>query len=267
MEPVSADIKYYEKSRQGHVSYVVEVGFRGAMWHLQRRFNDFAALHQDLRRHFPAAHIPDLPPKRFFGRFDPQFLNERSAHLHQFLQEVLATVPVVESQALVDFLEVPGNVAWERPMGAGGVGEFDRSGKEAVEQERLVALVEETAKALIDVSRTGVEPLEESEVMARREKLLRACDGFRAHAAHLRGFFKPHLPCPSDSVAGAGVDGLLEALSRPPSVPAEEQRAVMERCSLLVMDYLREAGKVKPAGAEDGILCFMQGGAKGTESG
>jgi hypothetical protein len=35
-------------------------------------------------------------------------LNERSRHLHQFLQDVLAVVPVVDSQALVDFLEVPG---------------------------------------------------------------------------------------------------------------------------------------------------------------
>jgi hypothetical protein len=40
------------------------------------------------------------------------------------------------------------------------------------------------------------------ETAARREKLLRACDGFRAHAGHLRGFFKPHLPCPSDRLVG-----------------------------------------------------------------
>jgi hypothetical protein len=43
---------------------------------------------------------------------------------------------------------------------------------------------------------------------------------------------------------------------------------LLERCSLQVMDYLREVAKIKPEGIEgaDGdLVCFMQGGARGAE--
>jgi PX domain len=53
---------------QGHISYVVEVSFRGANWQIEKRFNEFMNLNQQLRRQHPHANLGSVPQKRFFGR-------------------------------------------------------------------------------------------------------------------------------------------------------------------------------------------------------
>ncbi|CAM9295586.1 unnamed protein product, partial [Chrysoparadoxa australica] len=168
--------------------------------------------------------LRELPPKRFWGRFDPNFLEERMHDLQTYLDDTLIKVPVTESQAIVDFLEIPSHVPWE--LRARNLSE---EGGRRVELEggRLAALVEETAKALIDVSRVGLEPQDDEFIASQRYKLLKACDGFRAHEKHLRGFFQQNLPKEASSVKT--VDGLVDSLQSRPAVALIEQRQLLER--------------------------------------
>ncbi|CAM9352288.1 unnamed protein product [Phaeothamnion confervicola] len=262
MEPCSAEIKYYDKAPQNSfVVYVIEVTFRGVSWLVEKRFSDFSVLQQRLGKEFPKMRVLQLPPKRFFGRFDPGFLAQRSGDLQHYLNCTLALVPVSDSRGLADFLEVAQHVNWEPQRGLHGAHDDDLAGQEAHEQERLGGLVEEMARALIDVSRVGVEPPEPGAVEAQREKLLRACDGFRVHASHFRAHFRPSVPA-GDAEATATPEMLLETLSRAPRPPAEEQQRLLDRWGIAVTDHLRGASKVEsPAGPNTDLVCHMQGGS------
>ena len=61
-------IYYALRNAQGHVVYTLEVSFRGAVWQLRKRFNDFLNMNQQLKRELPRADVGQLPERRFFGR-------------------------------------------------------------------------------------------------------------------------------------------------------------------------------------------------------
>lgn len=179
------------------------------------------------------------------------------------LDEIVSSVSVTESAALAEFLDVGAHVPWEYGgVGGAGGGEEEHTRQELVEQERLAALEAETAEVLIDVSRMGTQvPAERGELMAQREKMLRACDGFRSHAGHLKAHFKPSLPLSLESGGNAGNDseGVLESMVRGPSIPVDVQRAVLDRMAMAAMDHLRGLGKVELGQDEpdNDLICHL----------
>jgi PX domain/RhoGAP domain len=69
-----------------------------------RRFSDFVDLHDALTSEFPKSKLPSLPPKRFFGRFDDTFVQERRASLQAMLNMLMNDCTFKHSPSLTRFL-------------------------------------------------------------------------------------------------------------------------------------------------------------------
>uniref|UniRef100_A0A7S2Y112 PX domain-containing protein n=1 Tax=Fibrocapsa japonica TaxID=94617 RepID=A0A7S2Y112_9STRA len=248
----TADVRGYEKSDKGHVIYAIEVGFASHKWLVFRRFKEVCDLHHTITKEEGWQPPKDLepPPKRFWGslglsafrRFDPEFLAERAEQLGAYLARLVGALSLGESQALRTFLEVENHVDWDFSTAngfAGGSAEI----REMAEQDRLALLVDETARALIDVSRSGVEAVEAADALLQRQRLLLATDGFRAQSAELHKFFQPTLPTPSTQTSGA--DAVVDTLNRAARVNAAVQQALLERVGMAVADRLRDSTATK----------------------
>ncbi len=222
------------------------------MWHIQRRFSEFARLHERLLREsqlsalnlsnskrFSKPVVPDLPPRRWFGRFEEIFLNERFIALRGFMEGVLVFINIAGSPALSEFLDILAHVPnWDSSGPYGDSEQDDR--EETSKMNRLVALEEEFAKALIDVSRTGTEPILRAEALLQRAKLLRACDYFKAHAPHLKLYFRDEEP----HAVSHDETSVVEALSLPPSDLLDVQGcSALDQCMMVTLDHLHSMGK------------------------
>eukprot|EP00002_Diphylleia_rotans_P009251 TRINITY_DN1932_c0_g1_i6.p1 TRINITY_DN1932_c0_g1~~TRINITY_DN1932_c0_g1_i6.p1 ORF type:complete len:570 (+),score=104.47 TRINITY_DN1932_c0_g1_i6:120-1829(+) len=53
-----------------------------------KRFSDFQAFHEMAVVNFPKISLPTLPPKKLFGRFDHEFVEERRTQLEHYIQEL-----------------------------------------------------------------------------------------------------------------------------------------------------------------------------------
>ena len=89
-------------------------------WFVFRRFTDFVRLREKLALEFPERIIPQLPDKKWFNKFDHNFLVKRQKHLQQFIDELLqvrstATKTMTTSATMSTSLNVNG-----RDGGGGG---------------------------------------------------------------------------------------------------------------------------------------------------
>eukprot|EP01041_Mallomonas_annulata_P007176 gene7176-14619_t len=97
----------------GHVSYKVNTltnnpRFSAKEIIVDRRFNDFLWLHDQLCSNFPGSIIPPLPEKQGVGRFlleSPEFVEIRRNALEVFLNRVIAKPEILYSEELKAFLE------------------------------------------------------------------------------------------------------------------------------------------------------------------
>ncbi|CAM9849611.1 unnamed protein product [Pylaiella littoralis] len=190
---VTARITHWLKRAEGFVVYNIDVSFHGSVWVIEKRFNDFVALQQGLQREFRDTDLGALPKRRFFNRFDPNFLDERSHELQGFLSKALVKIQVTNSQYMQKFLEVARHVNMETSDDDPNSDDDDLAAEyEIQEAQRLADLVQEFQENMIDSQSVRVEPRDDAEVEERRQKLLRACDGFREHDDHLKMFFNPN---------------------------------------------------------------------------
>mmetsp|Transcript_1356 Transcript_1356/g.1828 ORF Transcript_1356/g.1828 Transcript_1356/m.1828 type:complete len:250 (-) Transcript_1356:542-1291(-) len=244
-----AAIRGFEKSDKGHVIYSIEVSFNQNQWMIFRRYNDFITLFETLRDEGrqPSS---EPPPKKFFGRFDPNFLKERSDQLQDYMETVVREVSVVESEGLRNFLEFSNHVDWD----FSGIGAYGNGSEMStlVEQERLSALIEETAHILVDISRMGGDELDPAQMKAQRRALFKAADGFKAHVAQLQESMQPTVPVPSAKVKSQ--DAIVDCLSRPSDGSAP---LVLERVGMALADRLREITKIQLDEGQE-LVCHMQ---------
>ena len=82
-------------------------------WQLRKRYSDFQALHDGiddlllLEKYAKFRdQLPELPEKRWMGRFDPTFLEERRKGLESYLQHLLRQKDLRRTWELLDFLDV-----------------------------------------------------------------------------------------------------------------------------------------------------------------
>ena len=68
-----------------HTEYILLVSCQGKTWRVNRRYRQFDALHQHLRRDAPRVFLPPMPIKQWFGRLNPDFINQRQRDLQRFL--------------------------------------------------------------------------------------------------------------------------------------------------------------------------------------
>ena len=90
--------------------YVVEVQRQagdqmpGATWAIARRYSEFHALHQRLRRRYPSTRNLDFPRRRVVMKLQRQFLHNRRIALEYYLQQILRMPDVCRSRELRSFL-------------------------------------------------------------------------------------------------------------------------------------------------------------------
>ncbi|KAJ0409096.1 hypothetical protein P43SY_002230 [Pythium insidiosum] len=94
--------KTSDLTQRPYTAYVIDVTFDNMTWQIQRRYQDFHHLHQQLKlKHGPlGATLPQLPPKRVFTPVDGDFVLRRRVLLAQYLQ-LLIEYPVFGQDVLV----------------------------------------------------------------------------------------------------------------------------------------------------------------------
>lgn len=70
------------------VEYCIHCRSGSLSWEVYRRYNEFAAFHENLSRDFE--NLPVFPPKGCSKRFDTPFLNRRMNLLETYIEEVLS---------------------------------------------------------------------------------------------------------------------------------------------------------------------------------
>jgi WD40 repeat protein len=69
-----------------HVEYNIRVAHEGKYWSLRKRFKEFVALHETLKRRLPS--IPELPGKTAVRQFAPEYIEQRKNLLNGYLQDI-----------------------------------------------------------------------------------------------------------------------------------------------------------------------------------
>lgn len=92
--------------------YETEVQLRDEQWLISRRFSQYAAVHSKvshpvwLTRQLKRLHcsLPVLPPKRFIGNLNPDFVEERRKELEKYLLALTLVPQVLNSNEFKSFL-------------------------------------------------------------------------------------------------------------------------------------------------------------------
>jgi len=94
-----------DKSGAKFVVYIVRLRSGDVAWELQRRYNEFRQLHDQLcAARGISQKLPTLPPKRMFGGFSKDFLEKRRADLEQYLQTLVYEPALLTNDLVRDFL-------------------------------------------------------------------------------------------------------------------------------------------------------------------
>lgn len=214
-----------------------------------RRFSDFEALLWSLKPLGPPWSEVELPPKRFWNRHDPTFLEERKDLLQQLL-DTLLSAPAAPAP-LRDFLEMDVHI---------GEDVMDYAEDVNAEHDRLESIVANTSAALIDVTRMGNEDfiLDSDTANAQRLAVLRDANAALRHqgsSALSACGGAGRLPVPSAAVLTE--EGLLDVLTSPPPLPLEDQTQLVEKCGLALADAVRDAASVEIGEGHD-LVRHMQ---------
>jgi len=97
-----SDTETYENKKK-FILYKVVVAVRGREFFIFRRYNEFSALYEKLKKQFPDANLK-LPGKRLFGNFDSSFIKQRRDGLHNFVQIILSRADMLQLPEVVEFL-------------------------------------------------------------------------------------------------------------------------------------------------------------------
>eukprot|EP01102_Stenamoeba_stenopodia_P021032 TRINITY_DN8375_c0_g1_i1.p2 TRINITY_DN8375_c0_g1~~TRINITY_DN8375_c0_g1_i1.p2 ORF type:complete len:411 (-),score=80.32 TRINITY_DN8375_c0_g1_i1:307-1539(-) len=85
--------------------FKMKVKLKSDNWVVYRTFNDFKELHAKLEKRMPTIKLPPLPPDKFFGFLEPQFVKRRKEDLQIFLDQLLKIPTVCKSDVFQYFLE------------------------------------------------------------------------------------------------------------------------------------------------------------------
>ena len=89
-----------------YTAYKIVVITKQRSWIVFRRYNEFVALAQEVKKHF--GDLPaKLPGKRFIrNNFDPSFIKERKVKLNDFIQRIMGDPEMMQFPPVRDFLSM-----------------------------------------------------------------------------------------------------------------------------------------------------------------
>ena len=96
------------ESLNTHICYRVRTQIRGAIVSdVERRYNNFKLLTEQLADELPGVIVPPLPDSQAIGRFTPEFVEQRRQALEVFIRRVLAHDELSGTDTLRSFLNEP----------------------------------------------------------------------------------------------------------------------------------------------------------------
>ncbi len=98
------DICIVEIMKQGHTSYKIKGIDKNGELDICRRYKEFHALRQVMRKRWVGFYIPGIPPKKPIGNKEEIVVKERWYLLNRFLQEVSLIPHLWESEEMGIFL-------------------------------------------------------------------------------------------------------------------------------------------------------------------
>ncbi|XP_076439808.1 serine/threonine-protein kinase Sgk2-like isoform X2 [Babylonia areolata] len=99
----SASIQDFETQQNKFVVYKVVVKVGGNSWFIFRRYNEFHALHEKIKKVFPEANLR-LPGKKIFGNLDPEFIQQRREGLDEFIHKLVSNHVLCQLPEVREFL-------------------------------------------------------------------------------------------------------------------------------------------------------------------
>lgn len=86
-----------------YIAYKMKVSDSGVSWSVAKRYSEFTALHQELKRNVDNFDA-QLPKKQLFGNMTADFVKARKAHLQRYLEKLMWNRTVMESEQFRIFL-------------------------------------------------------------------------------------------------------------------------------------------------------------------
>lgn len=86
-----------------HVEYLIRVERAGDSYVIRKRFSEFAALHEVLKKRFGLLVPADLPSKTVMRTFDPSQLEDRKHALNAYMKSLSENVRVLEMPEVQKF--------------------------------------------------------------------------------------------------------------------------------------------------------------------
>jgi hypothetical protein len=94
-----------ETLKQGnHHSYKIQGNYKGADFDIIRRFREFYALRNTLRKRWAGFYVPGIPPKKPIGNKEDSLVNERWHLFNKFMQELSLISHLWESEEVETFI-------------------------------------------------------------------------------------------------------------------------------------------------------------------
>eukprot|EP01031_Cornospumella_fuschlensis_P028541 gene28541-34453_t len=101
----TAEIQWYDRTRDGVVEYFIKVNYNGTQWSIKKRYSEFSVLNDYLLKH--NVEIPvELPPKYTFRRHDSKMLAKRRKQLQAYIDGLLNRHALSGNRFLKEFLDV-----------------------------------------------------------------------------------------------------------------------------------------------------------------
>jgi hypothetical protein len=269
---LEATIENYETVNNEYILYSIRVGLadgNSLPWQVVRRFSDFESLLWALRPQGSPWSEYELPPKRWFNKFEESFLDDRRDKLQTLLISLLSnsTVP----SPLQHFLEVESHIDLDEMERNSFGGKIRRSSESprnalAVEAFRLQSIVNETLSLFIDVSHVEFEDMiiDEADGKVQRQLILAELASSSSTKKNpdesliaKNTSTSSQLPRASSTVSS--LDGLLDTLARTPAISLKDQKRLIERNGLLMVDAVRRSSQIDPSTIGDGsdLVCHM----------
>jgi len=102
---VSIPVAVNHKVPKPHTVYCVQVDFRGNQWTVQRRYNQFHQLTDQLAASFPNEKLK-MPPKKVMGNMDSTFIQKRRIELEKFLIDISQRAHIATSEHFRRFIDM-----------------------------------------------------------------------------------------------------------------------------------------------------------------
>jgi len=96
-------------SKSSYISYIVNVSTGavsscGLSWKVQRRYREFAALHEKLVHRFGKDRLPSLPKKALLRSLDAEYVRKKRTELAAYLSDLCLDPEIAASDILAHFL-------------------------------------------------------------------------------------------------------------------------------------------------------------------